>query len=203
MIDLTFDMRLIEREMARLRRVPDALQRALFPTVSMVIEDSRGHLQTRLAATAALPDKTIKKAIKAHPARVSGQGAEGRIVVSSKGIPIIEYDVQPKEVTARKGSRSKSWPGFTFALRSGERREREGLPSDSLPFIAAMSNKGKGGHLGVYHRSSAGKIKELIGPSVQYHATTPEMEADLISHADSLFSRILPRVVDSVLAGGQ
>ena len=200
MIDLHFDTALIERQMARLAKVPHAVQKALYPAVAEVMSIAREDLARQLKSDVPLDPKLIEKSIKATTPRISGQGVEGRITVVGKALPLINYDVAPADVTARKGSSPKQWPGFSYALRTGERRQREQLEGleemKGLPFIAQMP----GGHQGVYRRTHAGQLKELYGPRMQYHATTPEMEAMLIANAEDNFMRILPRVVDRVLA---
>lgn len=200
MIDLTFDAQDISRQMDRLKGVPHAVQKALYPTMAEVLRVVRADLASQLTSNVPLNPKTIAKSIKTTAPRINATGVEARLGVYSKRLPLIAYDVQPAEVTARKGLRPKQWPGFTYALRTGERRNREpleGLESmKGLPFIAQMP----GGHLGVYRRTGHGRIKELYGPSVQYHATTPEVETGIITLAEQHFTRLLPRVVDRVLA---
>lgn len=205
MIELHFDAALIEEQMKRLEKVPYAVQRALYPAVAEVMSLAKDELSQKLAADVSLPAKLIRQSVKSLTPRINGNGVEGYVRVASKAVPLIEYDVEPKEVTARKGLRNKQWPGFSYSLRSGARRRREELEGlehmKGLPFIASMHNRGRGGHLGIYRRTAFGQTKELYGPYVQYHATTPEMEAALISSAEGNFLRILPRVVDQVLAG--
>lgn len=199
MIELHFDAALIERQMERLKKVPYAVQKALYPAVAEVMTIAREDLARQIKSDVPLAPKLIEKSIKMTTPRISGQGVEGLLTVASKALPLINYDVEPATVTARKGMRSKQWPGFSYALRTGERRSREQLEGlehmKGLPFIAQMP----GGHLGVYRRTFAGQLKELYGPRMQYHATTPAMEAMLIARAEENFSRILPRIVDRVL----
>ena len=199
MISITFDEELIERQMQRLAKVPYAVQRALYPAVSEVLRIARSDLARQLVSDIPLPPRVIEKSIKLSHAVASGQGAEGSLTVVGRAMPLINYDVQPQDVTARKGARPKQWPGFSYSLRAGERRQREELPGKyrmGLPFIARMP----GGHLGVYYRGSGKKLQEAYGPSVQYHATTPEVEQMLRAGAEDNFARILPRIVDTVLA---
>ncbi len=198
MISITFDAELIERQMQRLAKVPYAVQRALYPAVSEVLRLARTELAGQLVSDIPLPPRLIEKSIKLSQAVARGQGAEGSLTVAGRAVPLINYDVQPQDVTARKGMRSKQWSGFSYSLRAGEQRQREELPGKfrtGLPFIARMP----GGHLGVYYRT-ASQLKEAYGPTVQYHATTPEVEQMLRAGAESNFSRILPRIVDTVLA---
>ena len=200
MISIMFDEDLIDRQMRRLEKAPYAVQRALYPTVSEVLRIARTELSEHLISEIPLPPRLIEKSIRLTYAVARGQGAEGSLSVAGKAVPLINYDVQPQEITARKGMRSKQWPGFTYSLRSGERRQREEMGGQQfmtgLPFIARMP----GGHLGIYYRTVFGQMKEAYGPKIQYHATTPEVENMLIAGAEENFARILPRIVDTVLA---
>lgn len=220
MITITFDETLIEQQMQRLQKIPYAVQRALFPAVSETLRLARTDLTRQLVSDVPLPPRLLEKSVKLSQAIARGTGVEGSLTVIGKAMPLIFYSVTPKEITARKGLRSKRWPGFTYSLRSGEARERERLGSinqiTGLPFIAQMRNStGKrrngvnyaqqsgSGHLGVYYQTSNKQIKEAYGPTVQYHATTPEIEQMLVAGADENFSRTLPRIIDRVLAEGK
>lgn len=201
MIALQFDTSMVEEHLARLEKVPHAVQRALYPAVSEVMRLARTDLAGKLKSDVPVDPKLIEKSIRLIIPRISGQGVEGYISVAGKALPLINYDVDPATVTAKKGLRPKQWSGFSYALRTGERRQREQLEGlhtmKGLPFIAHMP----GGHLGVYRRTPSGQLKELYGPRIQYHATTPVMEAFVIARAENNFERILPAVVDRVLAG--
>ena len=215
MITITFDQALIESQMQRLAKVPYAVQRALYPAISEVLRIARSELASQLVSDIPLPPRLIEKSIRLSQAIASGQSVAGSLTVASKLIPLINYDVDPQVVTARKGMRSKTWPGFSYALRSGERREREQLPGQfraSLPFIAQVRNssgrrrngavyeaQAGAGPLGVYYRTAFGQLKEAYGPAVQYHATTPQVEQMLMAGAEENFARILPRIVDTAL----
>ncbi|MDL2275147.1 hypothetical protein LJC22_03355, partial [Desulfosarcina sp. OttesenSCG-928-G10] len=121
MIDFTFDTEQIEREMARIAHVPHAIERALFPVVAEVVESARTDLSRRLSGMVAVDPKIIKRSIKMSRPLVRGKGVAASIKVSSKPLRMIDYDVQPREVTARRGMASRRWPGFSYALRSGKR----------------------------------------------------------------------------------
>lgn len=200
MISIVFDEDLIDRQMRRLEKVPYAVQRALYPAVSEVLRLARTELAGHLTSDIPLPPRLIEKSIRLSQAVARGHGAEGSLSVAGKAVPLINYDADPQEITPRKGMRSKQWPGFTYSLRSGERRQREEMGGQQfmsgLPFIARMP----GGHLGIYYRTVFGQMKEAYGPTVQYHATTPEVEHMLRSGAEENFARILPRIADNVLA---
>ncbi|UQZ90692.1 hypothetical protein C4J81_16375 [Deltaproteobacteria bacterium Smac51] len=155
-----------------------------------------------LALEVALPPKQTKKAISVRISAASS-GVRAELKVRSGRLPLINYDVQPQAVTARKGVRSKNWPDFTFALRRGRTQAgRSRIEGASLLFIARMNS----GHLGVYYRtgnkskSGRGQVKESIGPSVQYHAAAPEVEAKIVKRAGSSFPGILARYVDQAIA---
>lgn len=200
MITIVFDEDLIDQQMRRLEKVPYAVQRALYPAVGEVLRLARSDLAGQLTSDIPLPPRLIEKSIRLSQAIARGEGVEGSLSVAGKAVPLINYDVDPQDITARKGMRPKQWPGFTYALRSGQRRQREEMGGQQfmsgLPFIARMP----GGHLGVYYRTVFGQMKEAYGPTMQYHATTPEVERMLRAGAEENFARILPRIVDTVLA---
>lgn len=206
MIALNFDTDFIDAALARMEKIPYAVQRALWPAVAEVIDMVRVELAERLIEDVPLPARFIRQSIKCGTSRSDGQGVVANLRVASKPLPLIEYDVKPKEVTARKGMRNIHWPGFSYSLSSGERRQREELEGlehmKGLPFIATMHNNRKGGHLGVYRRTQQGEIKEFYGPRMQYHATTPEIEAYLIQRTEDNFRQILPRIVNQAIAAG-
>lgn len=216
MITVEFDQKLIDRELRRLKAVPYAVQKVLYPAISEVLHEARRNLAEQLTADLPLSPRFIAASIKLAVNYATAAGAEGSLTVASKAVPLIDYGVTPAQVTARKGMRSKQWPGFSYSLRSGEARSREALVGTfgaGLPFIAQMRNStGKrrggamhaaqsgGGHLGVYARTVFGQLKELYGPPLQYHATTPEMERMLLAKSQETFERVLPRMVDAALA---
>lgn len=207
MIELHFDTDEIERQMKRIKGFPWAVQEALYPAMHITIDHLRQKLAGRLEADVPLPKKLIAKSIRVLSVRASGQGCFALLNVASKAVPLIHYDVEPKEVTARKGLRNKQWPGFSYALRSGDRRQREELEGlehmVGLPFIAQMRNSARrqsgGGHLGIYRRTPYGQLKEIYGPRVQYHATRPIVEAELLMEAEIYLVRQLTRIVDRIL----
>lgn len=202
-IEITIDPREIEAALERLKEVPYALQRAVYPAVAEVMQGVRNHLAEYLSSDVPLSPKSALKAIKLSQPHISGDAIVGQVVVRSAMLPLIDYDVQPQEITARKGSHPREWPDFTFSLRRGERRPgRSRVQGASLPFIAQM----KGGHLGVYFRTGGHtkkgnvQIKQLYGPTVQYHVATPKVEGTFTEQANSRFPAILARYVDQALA---
>ncbi len=116
MISITFDEKLIEREMKRLGKVPYAVQKALYPAVSEVLRIARSSLAAHLKSDIPLPPRVIEKSIRLSQTVASGQSAEGSLTVAGRAVPLINYDVQPQEITARKGMRPKQWPGFSYSL---------------------------------------------------------------------------------------
>lgn len=215
MIDVHFDAAVIKKQLDRLKNVPYAVQKALYPAISDALQHTRTTMAEQLTATVPLAPKLIAASIKLSMNFASAHAVEGSVTVLSKAIPLIHYGVTPKTVTAQKGQRPKQWAGFSYTLQNGQTRTREALigrQSSGIPFIAHMRNStGKrrngvhyasqsgDGHLGVYAKTPFGKIKELYGPTLQYHATTPTMEQTLINAAHNRFNRILPHMVDAVL----
>jgi hypothetical protein len=200
------------------------MQRAIMPAVHEMLRGVADQVAQHLEANVALPAKFARQAVKISGVKLEGDKVMGEVTVRSKHIPLIDYDVQPKTITARRGLPSRQWPGFSYALRLGERRKSESrIHGKGLPFIARMP----GGHLGVYFRPGhiAGStykkglwgkgrrgtkdheaIKQDWGPDLQYHVATPEIEEAVCSRAALDFPAILARHVDRAIAefgGGQ
>lgn len=215
-VEIRIDHSELDEAMRRLESIPYALQRAVYPAVSEVLQGVRDHLADYLTSDVPLPDKLSRKAIRLSGVRLEGGVVVGEVSVTSASIPLIYYDVEALEITARTGIRSKKWPGFTFALRTGERRQSsERAEGKGLPFIARMP----GGHLGVYFRPGyqsgvrqsglwgKGKrgvkahdaVKQAYGPRVQYHVATPEVEQSIINRANEAFPVILAKYVDQAI----
>lgn len=195
-IEIRIDATEMDDAMRRMDDIPYALQRAVYPAVAEVLEGVRNDLAGYIKSDVPLPDKIAKKAIKLSPPRASGGVVVGEVAVGSATVPLIYYDVQPLEITARAGMRSKQWPGFTYGLRTGERRESsERSQGISLPFIACMPT----GHVGVYYRTPT-QMKQAYGPTVQYHVATPEVEHKIVKRADTVFPSVLARYVDQAIA---
>lgn len=200
-VEIVLDASEVEKVMQRLRDVPYAMQRAVYPAVGEVMDGVKAHLAEYLSSDVPIDAKASKKAIKAYPPIASGDSIVGTVVVASKMLPLINYDVQPKAITARKGMVSRNWPDFTFSLRRGDSRPgRSRLTGRSFPFIARMPS----GHLGVYYHAIS-QMKQAYGPTVQYHVATPEIEGEFGSRAERQFPEILARYADQALAnfGGQ
>lgn len=195
MIEIQIDTRQVDAAMQRLKDVPYAMQRAIFPAVSEVLYGVRRELARYLSGEVALPVHMTARAIKMFAPSVAGTTITGRIMVKSTMLPLIYYDVQPLEITARPGMRPKQWPGFSFGLRKGERRQStERVQGISQPFIARMP----GGHLGVYYRTAT-QLKQAYGPMVQYHVANPEVEGPIVENAQRRFPNILARFVDQAI----
>jgi len=220
MIELTLDPATLDDASRRLAKVPYALQRAIMPAVSEMLKGVREEVAERLQSEVPLPAKLLEKAIRISGVTVKGNGVEGEILVKGKHVPLIHYDAQPSDITAQAGISSKNWSGFTYALRTGERRASVNLiEGRGLPFIARM----KGGHLGVYYRPGykAGlgrgrqsklwgtgargekdhdSIKEMYGPEVQYHIADPAVEEAVNSRVSAEFPGIMDRYVEQAIA---
>ncbi len=202
-VEIFIDPREIETAMERLRDIPYALQRAVYPAVAEVTQGVKDNIAGYLSSDVPIDPKAAKKAVKMNQPRMAGGSVVAEVVVRGSMPPLIYYDVEPQEVTARKGSAPGQWPDFTFSLRRGERRPgRSRVQGAGLPFIAKMP----GGHLGVYYRTGRqtkngnAQIKQAYGPTVQYHVATPEVESAFTDQANSRFPAILARYVDQALA---
>jgi len=197
MIEIRIDPRELDAALQRVKDVPYAMQRAVFPAVAEMLQGVRKELAGHLVSEVALPEKLAIGAMKLSSApRLSGGVVVGEVTVKSANLPLIYYDVDPMEITARTGMRSKQWPGFSFALRKGQRRQSaERVQGVCLPFIARMPT----GHLGVYYRTAT-QMKQAYGPTVQYHVADPGVEDMIVSNAQRRFPDILSRFVDKAIS---
>lgn len=202
-VEIIIDPKEIEAALAKLKDVPYALQRAVYPAVAEVMQGVRNHLAEYLTSDVPIDPGAALKAIKLTQPRQTGDAVIGEVVVRSAMLPLIYYDVQPRAITASQGLHPRQWPDFTFSLRRGDRRAgRSRIQGASLPFIAQM----KGGHLGVFFRTGGQtkkgyvQIKQSYGPTVQYHVATPEIESSFSDQGTSRFPEILARYVDQALA---
>ena len=216
MIEISIDPAQLDMAMRRLEKVPYALQRAVIPAVSALMRGVADQLADHLESEIPLPVKLARKSVRIGAVNLRGNVVSGEIRVRSAHIPLIHYDAQPGDITARTGLPSRRWPGFSYALRAGERRASKDLILGAgLPFIARMP----GGHLGVYFRPGyssgvrqsglwgKGKrgtrghaaIKQLYGPDVQYHVADPAVEQAVVSRASGAFPSILARYVEQAV----
>ncbi|MCL2791079.1 MAG: hypothetical protein FWD79_10605 [Desulfobulbus sp.] len=217
MIAITIDEAKMDEAMQRLGKVQWAMQRAILPAVHEMMRGVADQLAEHLESDVSLIRKTTRDAVKVLGVRLEGDKVTGEVRVRSQHIPLIAYDVDPADITARPGFSARNWPGFTYSLRTGERRRSENrIKGASLPFIARMP----GGHVGVYYRPghkagstfkrglwSKGRrgvkdhdaIKQDYGPDVQYYVATPEVEEAVIARTAVDFPAILARHVDRVI----
>ena len=204
MIDIRIDEEDFARAVRQLKGVPYALQKVFIPSVSEVMGHIRDELVSYLDSDVPLPDKALRKAVQLGSVAKAGDTVRGNITVQSKAQPLIYYDVEPQEVTAKPGKRPSQWLDFTFSLRTGERREGKSRTQGiGLPFVAVMP----GGHMGVYFRAAftsknTGKtsIKQAYGPSIQYHVVTPRVRNMFEKEAESRLPVVLARHVQQTLA---
>ena len=217
-IRIEIDQSDIDAALRRLEKIPYALQRAVIPAVSEMMQGVKEHLADYLESNVPLPSRLRKQALRVSSVMVRSDTVGGEITVrSAKHIPLIEYDVRPGEITARLGMPSRRWPGFTYGLQGSERRQsKDYIQGAGLPFIARMP----GGHLGVYFRpgyqsgvrqsglwgkgkrgvTAHAAIKQLYGPDVQYHVANPQVEDSIVRNAREVFPMLLSLHVERVLA---
>lgn len=217
-IQIYIDPADIDTAMRRMEGIPWALQRAVYPAVAEVVDGVKEQVAAHLEKEVPLPAQYIKRAIRITIPHAAGNMVIGDVTVKSSSIPLMEYDVQPPEITARQGVSSKQWPGFTYSLQAGERRQSsERIKGAGLPFIARMP----GGHVGVYYRADfesglkrrsglwgTGKhganphaaIKQDYAPSVQYHISIPSLLQNIADDASDAFPIVLARYVDQAIA---
>lgn len=205
MIEIHFDQRVIDRELARLggskHRLAHAVKMALQATAPQV----RATVLTTLEKDVAVGSRFIKRAVKA----VQNLGESSRFRVFSKNLFMDDYELTPMEQTARLGVPSREWPGFTYRLRKGGKEFHSfgtptgGSGTGSVPFIAKTAS----GRLRVMYRRSADRAAPgrdvflAYAPSIQYHAVAPDVEEAARETTMRIFHKELARAVDEMLAG--
>lgn len=207
-VEIFIDPREIEDAMERLRDVPYAFSRAIYPAVTEVGEGVKKRILEYLSSNVPVSSKARKRAVKMNISQMADNSVTAQVVVhSNKAIPLIDYDALPQDITSRHGIGVRDRQDFSYALRYGSRRMgRSRIEGASLPFIQRMP---KSGHLGVFYRTGLGrskeephylKIRQSYGPSVEYHVATPEVEGYFIEEVDTRFPMILARYVEQALA---
>ena len=195
-VDITMNTRQINEALQRLSRIPNALQLVVHPAIDESVKGAKSILANYLSSDVPLPSRITKKALRLESISSSGGGTTATLRVRSARVPLIHYDVQPAVVTSAAGTSPQNRPDFSYSLRRGERRQGRDLERHgNTPFIAKM----RSGHLGVFYRNASG-IKEIYGPSVQYHVATPEVTNMFEDEVNQRFPAILSAYVDRVLA---
>ncbi len=206
MIEIQFDPRLIDEALARLggarHNLARAVRAALMATAPKVRADVIGVLERDIT----VGNKFVRRAVKA----VRNRGDSAEFKVFSKSLFLDDYEVDPRERTARPGMRSKEWPGFTYRLRrDGRQFHSYGTPTGahgngSVPFLAYTGR----GTLRVMYRRNPGHVQAgeenvflAYAPPIQYHAVAPHVEETARDTAMRIFHQELSRAVDNILAG--
>lgn len=199
MIEIQIDQREIDRQLTRLGRVPRRLSQCVVQALRVTVPEVRKKVIGTLEAEVAVGHRFIRRAVKA--VRYSDDGAQFRVF--SKNLLLDDYELSPREQTARPGVQSRNWPGFEYKLRKngktyhsfGTLTGRDG--TGSVPFLAQTQS----GNLRVMYRrnkdrSEPGKDVFLAyAPSIQYHAVAPEVEEVARATAMRLFHENLDHIV--------
>lgn len=204
MIEIQFDPHLINEALARLDGVQHNLARAVKSALMATAPQVRTEVLGVLIRDVAVGNKFVRRAVKA----VRNMGDSAEFKVFSKRLFLDDYELTPREQTARLGVRSKDWPGFTYKLRrSGDTYHSLGTPTGSdgtgsTPFLARTS----GGNLRVMYRRNPehqgnDDVFLAYAPPIQYHAVAPHVEEAARNTAMRIFHTELERAVDSILAG--
>lgn len=205
-IEIVMDEREINKALERLKGVPWALQRAVYPAIAETLQHVRAAIYERLEGDVPIDPKDIKKAIRLKMPGRYGNEVVGDATVRAHYTPLIDYDVEPKAITAQKGVPTMARRDFSYALRTGGKRYPGRYLSLQLiaagyhsgTFIAKMPGRS---HVGVYARKGSGDYAaEIMGPTVQYHAARPEVEQAVVDTALAEFPAILDRHVQDVLS---
>lgn len=205
MIEIRFDQRLIAKELARLGGSQYRLARAVKMALAATAPQVRATVLTTLEKDVAVGSKFIRRAVKA----VRNLGDTSRFKVFSKNLFLDDYELTPREQTARLGMRSRDWPGFIYRLRKGGKEFHSygtptgGSGTGSTPFIARTAS----GRLRVMYRRDASRAAPgedvflAYAPSIQYHAVAPDVEEAARVTTMRIFHKELAHAVDELLAG--
>ena len=206
MIEIQFDPRVIDEALSRLGGVQHNLARAVKAALMATAPKVRADVIGVLTRDITVGGTFVRRAVKA----VRNRGDAAEFKVFSKSLFLDDYELEPREQTARTGIRSKNWPGFTYRLRrDGRRFHSYGTPTGSdatggTPFIARTSR----GTLRVMYRRNPGRVRAgedrvflAYAPPVQYHAVAPHVERTARDTTMRIFHEELNRAVDAILAG--
>lgn len=206
MIEIQIDQQRLDKELARLQGSAYRLSRAVKIALYEVTPQVRAEVIGVLEKNITVGSKFVRRAVKA--VRHMGDSAQFRVF--SKSLFLDDYELTPREQTARAGTRSKDWPGFTYKLRNdGKTFHSFGTPTGrdgtgSTPFIA----KAASGNLRVMYRRNPNHVQSgednvflAYAPPVQYHAVAPEVEELARATSMRLFHDALRRAIDELLAG--
>lgn len=205
MIEIQIDQRQIAAELARLGGVQHNLARAVKAALMATAPKVRADVIGVLERDITVGKKFVRRAVKA--VRSMGAGAEFKVF--SKSLFLDDYELEPREQTARLGVRSKEWPGFTYRLRrDGKLFHSYGTPTGSdgtgsTPFIAPTAR----GTLRVMYRRNPDHAQGgddvflAYAPPIQYHAVAPQVQETARNTAMRIFHQELTRAVDNILGG--
>lgn len=205
-VEIYVDQREVDKAMERLKGVPWALQKAVYPAIAETLQKARKVLAETLTDDVSLAPQEIKAAIRLRMPKRYGGDIVGDASVRSTAIPLMNYDVQPEAPTAQKGVPVKARRDFSYALRRDGKRYPGRYRSlqliaagwHSQAFITKMPGRSR---LDVYARKGKNDYAaKLMGPTVQYHAANPEVEDAIVAAALAEFPAVLNRHVEDVLA---
>jgi len=205
MIEISFDERVIEQQLARLsgaqHRLAQAVKRAVMATVPQVREAVLGVLEQDIP----VGNRFVRRAVQAV------RHLEGRseFRIFSKRLFLDDYELTPRTQTARTGIRSSDRSGFMYLLRRGGKMfhsfgtmtGRDG--TGSKPFIARTGT----GKLRVMYRRDNNRAAHgrdvflAYAPPIQYHAVAPHVEDEARHTTARIFHKELASAVDAILAG--
>lgn len=180
MIEIVIDSRALESALEEVNGCEAKLRLAVKKAIPVVAAQVRREVIGYLGENVALAPQhgaLIKRAVKA----LQNRDGESRFRIASKRLLLSDYDVSPREATARAGVPVRQRKAFHYHLRVGGERYSSlsaltgRLGNGSIPFIARTLS----GELRVMYRSANKPSDEpllVYAPTVQYHAVTPEIE---------------------------
>lgn len=205
MIELQFDRREIDRALRLLDGSQFKLSRAVKLALRRAVPGVRQAVIGTLEQNVIVGHRFIRRAVRA----VRFDAESGRFNVFSKNLFLDDYELTPREQTARQGMRSKQWPGFSYRLRRGGKTFHSlgtltGTDgTGGTPFLAPTQS----GNLRVMYRRSADRATPgkdvflMYAPSIQYHAAAPEVEELARITSMKLFHAGLDEAVSALLSG--
>lgn len=207
MIEFQIDQRALNEALVQL----GGMQHRLNAAVEMAVHSVAPKVRTEVIGTLERDVTTGKNFIRRAVKAVRMTGSEARFKVFSKRLFLDDYELSPREQTARPGVAPRDRPGFNYKLRrDGDTYSSRSMPngkdgSGSKPFLARTEK----GTLRVMYRRSADRkaaagddVYLAYAPSIQYHAVAPEVEDAARETSMRLFHEALDNAVRALLRNG-
>ena len=173
---------------AAMRAFPAAVRQAALLAADRARRSVRAELVRRYRRLVTLTPAYIGRGVTSKKARLTAAGAEAEIRIATKNLPLVRYRVTPERPPQLRGVSVRGRRRTSYRLRLSGRTYGDaphGAGAAGKLFVAAM----KSGHIGVFYRTSGGKIREEYAPSLQYHAHADGFMPAITSLAAARFER--------------